>query len=121
MLSATVENLIKLTATQHNTKAHPKNKTQHVCPDYQRVCLLSKADTIKASIQKNGESFYRKVSFINVINEGYNLDLSTKLDFNKIKEEINKQYRIIVSSSYFPKMVADNSRSMGNEHSDCMK
>lgn len=121
ILSATVENLIKLTATQHYTKAHPKNNTQQVCADYQRVCLLSKADTIKASIQKNGESFYRKVSFINVINEGYNLDLSTKLDFNQIKEEINKQYRIIVSSSYFPKMVADISSSMINGHSDCPK
>ena len=108
--------------TNQGTSPHdPKNKTQQVCPDYQRVCFLSKADTIKASIQKNGESFYRKASFINVINEGYNLDLSTKLDFNQIKGEINKQYRIIVRSSYFPKMVADNSRSMGNEHSDCTK
>ena len=121
ILSATVENLIKLTPTQHFTKAHPNNKTQQVCRDYQRVCLLSTADTIKNSIQKNGESFYRKESFINVINEGYNLDLTTKLDFNRIKEEINKQYRIIISSSYFPKMVADNNRSMRNEHSDCPK
>ena len=68
---------------------------------------LSKADTINNSIQKNGESFYRKVSFIHVVNEGYNLDLSTKLNFNQIKEEINKQYRIVVSSSYCPGIAAE--------------
>lgn len=111
MLSATDENMIMLTATQHYTKAHPKNNTQQVNPDYQRVCLLSKADTINDSIQKNGESFYRKVSFIHVVNEGYNLDLSTKINFNQIKDEINKQYRIFVSSSYCPGIAAEDTNS----------
>ena len=38
-----VENLILLTATQHNTKAHPNNKTQQINKDYQLVCLLAKS------------------------------------------------------------------------------
>ena len=106
-LSATVENLILLTATQHNTKAHPNNKTQLIDTDYQRVCLLAKADTIENSINKYGESFYRKVSFIDVINQGYYLDLSTKLSFRQIKEEINKQYRIICNASFNSNIVAE--------------
>ena len=32
------------TATQHNTKAHPNNKTQQVNKDYQLVCLLAKGE-----------------------------------------------------------------------------
>lgn len=39
-----LENLIKLTATQHYTKAHPNNKTKDICIDYQLVCLLAKSD-----------------------------------------------------------------------------
>lgn len=107
MLAATVENMIKLTATQHYTKAHPNNKTQKVDSEYQRICLLSKADTIDNSIKINGESFYRKVSFINVLNEGYNMDLSTKLNFNQIKESINSHYRLIVNTSCYTGFAAE--------------
>ncbi|KJZ81683.1 hypothetical protein DJ66_0405 [Candidatus Liberibacter solanacearum] len=38
-----VENLIRLTPTQHYTKAHPNNKTNAISKDYQLVCLLSKS------------------------------------------------------------------------------
>lgn len=37
-----IENLILLTATQHNTKTHPNNKPQQVNKGYQLVCLLAK-------------------------------------------------------------------------------
>jgi len=47
-----LENLIKLTATQHFTKAHPNNKTSVVNLDYQLVCLLAKSDSIERSLKK---------------------------------------------------------------------
>lgn len=65
-----LENLILLTATQHFTKAHPDNKTQTVNKDYQLTCLLAKADTIKKSYNSVGEKYYRKESFVFVINTG---------------------------------------------------
>ena len=65
-----LENLILLTATQHFTKAHPDNKTQTVNKDYQLTCLLAKADTIKRSLNTVGEKYYRKESFVFVINTG---------------------------------------------------
>lgn len=58
-----LENLIKLTATQHYTKAHPNNKTDAINLDYQLVCLLSKSDSIEKSL-KNNEIYYRKESFV---------------------------------------------------------
>lgn len=81
-----VENLILLTATQHNTKAHPNNNTQIVDRDYQLVCLLAKADTIDKSLKLVGEKFYRKESFIYVINTGLDSDLKMSLSFPEIKQ-----------------------------------
>ena len=37
-----LENLIKLTATQHFTKVHPSNNTQVINKDYQFLCLIAK-------------------------------------------------------------------------------
>jgi hypothetical protein len=37
-----IENLIKLTATQHKTMAHPNNNTHEINKDYQLTCLLAK-------------------------------------------------------------------------------
>lgn len=87
-----VENLILLTATQHNTKAHPDNKTQQVNKDYQLVCLLAKADTIENSLLRFGEKYYRKESFIYVINTGLNVDFGTGLSFNDIKTRLIQFY-----------------------------
>lgn len=86
-----VENLILLTATQHNTKAHPSNKTQQINKDYQLTCLLAKSDSIEKSL-KNGEFVYRKESFIFVINTGLLVELSDKLDFGTIKTELTRIY-----------------------------
>lgn len=83
-----VENLILLTATQHNTKAHPNNNTQVVDRDYQLACLLAKSDTIEKSLKKVGEKYYRKESFIFVINTGLTQDLSVSLGFNEIKRQL---------------------------------
>ena len=89
-----LENLIKLTATQHYTKAHPNNKTDSINPDYQVVCLLAKSDSIEKSLKKN-EHYYRKESFVYCINSGLNLELKADLTFRQIKTELATIYNYI--------------------------
>ena len=88
-----VENLILLTATQHNTKAHPSNKTQQINRDYQLTCLLAKSDTIEKSLNK-GMFVYRKESFVSIINRGLSVELNNQLDFRSIKNELTRLYNI---------------------------
>lgn len=87
-----VENLIRLTPTQHYTKAHPENKTQEVNRDYQLTCLLFKADNIEQSLKKVGEKYYRKESFIYVINVGLSSDFQMALSFTDIKARLIQIY-----------------------------
>lgn len=90
-----VENLILLTATQHNTKAHPDNNTQLINKDYQLVCLLAKADTIEKSLAQVGDRYYRKESFIYVINVGLHSEFSVNLTFNEIKSRLINLYNAV--------------------------
>lgn len=90
-LADKLENLILITATQHNTKAHPNNRTQEVDPEYQLVCLLSKSDSIEKSINA-GEFNYSREAFIGVINTGLNLSLSHDLTFEEIRSELKTHY-----------------------------
>lgn len=83
-----IENLIKLTATQHYTKAHPNNQTQIINQDYQLTCLLAKADTIEKSISVVGERYYSKDAFIFVLNTGLTSDFSASLSFREIKRNL---------------------------------
>lgn len=87
-----IENMIKLTATQHFTKAHPQNNTHLINKDYQLVCLLAKADTIESSLRNVGDRYYRKESFIYVINTGLSTNLSTNLSFQDIKTTLVQIY-----------------------------
>lgn len=87
-----LENLIKLTATQHFTKAHPDNKTQEINRDYQLTCLLAKANTIESSLNAVGDKYYRKESFIFVINTGLDIHLSATLSFLEIKSMLVQLY-----------------------------
>ncbi len=87
-----LENLIKLTATQHFTKAHPNNKTDSINTDYQLVCLLAKCDTIEKSLQKFGEQYYRKESFVYCVNTGLTTELQVNLNFRQIKKELVSIY-----------------------------
>lgn len=87
-----VENLIMLTATQHNTKAHPNNNTQIIDRDYQLVLLLAKSDTIEKSLKRVGEKYYRKESFVYVINTGLAVDWSTALSFADIRSMLIQFY-----------------------------
>ena len=89
-----LENLIKLTATQHFTKAHLNNKTDSINTDYQHVCLLAKSESIEKSL-KNDEIYYRKESFVYCINIGLNQDLKADLTFRQIKTELAKIYNDI--------------------------
>lgn len=90
-ISAYLENLILLTAQQHNTKAHPSNNTKNIDREYQKECLLAKIDSIENSI-KQGKDTYSKESFIHVINIGLSIQLPTTLSFNEIREQINQAY-----------------------------
>lgn len=87
-----LENLIKLTATQHFTKAHPSNNTQITNRDYQLVCLLAKSQTIEQSLNTVGEKYYRKESFVYVINVGLDTELSMKLSFAEIRTQLRLIY-----------------------------
>lgn len=86
-----LENLIKLTATQHYTMAHPNNKTDAINLDYQLVCLLAKSDSIEKSLKKS-ELYYRKESFIYCINTGLKQELKADLTFRQIKTELASIY-----------------------------
>jgi len=88
-----LENLIKLTPTQHNAKAHPSNNTQLINKDYQLICLIAKSHSIEQSLKK-GEFFYSRESFIFVINKGLNVTMDYGLDFNAIKKEITRIYNL---------------------------
>ena len=90
-----LENLIKLTATQHFTKAHPKNRTLEINKDYQLTCLLAKADTVEKSLKAVGDKYYRKESFIFVINTGLNSQLSIELSFRDIKTVLTQLYNVV--------------------------
>lgn len=89
-----LENLIKLTATQHYTKAHPNNNTQIINRDYQLVCLLAKSQNIEQSLKRFGEKYYRKESFIYVINIGLNTELSQHLSFTDIRKQLRLLYNV---------------------------
>jgi hypothetical protein len=86
-----LENLIRLTPTQHNTKAHPGNKTHQVDKDYQFVCLIEKLRSIEDSI-KNNRFDYSKESFIGVINTCLGQNLPYNLSFEQIRKELKKLY-----------------------------
>lgn len=87
-----IENLILLTATQHNTKAHPQNNTQVIDKDYQLVLLLAKSETIEKSLKKVGDKYYRKESFLFVINTGLSVDWSVALSFDELRTLLIKTY-----------------------------
>lgn len=87
-----IENLILLTATQHNTLAHPNNNTQIVSKDYQLICLLAKADTIDKSLRTVGEKYYRKESFVYVLNTGLDETIDVRTPFKDIKKLLIQIY-----------------------------
>ncbi len=89
-LRSTLENLILLTATQHNSKAHPSNKTATVDPAYQLECLLAKSDSIKQSVM-NDDGFYSKEGLVTVLNTGLSFNVNANMSFDDINQRIRRQ------------------------------
>ena len=85
------ENLILLTSSQHRQKAHPKGNTQVVDKDYQLVCLMAKSQTIEVSLNE-GDNFYRKESFVGVINTGLTEHLNETISFADIRKFLVAKY-----------------------------
>jgi len=56
------------------------------------VYLLAKANTIQASLRLVGERYYRKESFVYVINIGLSAEFSTSLTFGEIKTKLVQIY-----------------------------
>lgn len=86
-LRATLENLILLTPQQHNTLAHPGNKTSSVDPAYQLICLGAKVDSVESSVRSD-DAFYSKESLIDVINLGLDAKLTIASDFQGIRNRL---------------------------------
>lgn len=86
-----LENLIRLTPTQHNTKAHPHNRTAVIDREYQYVCLIEKSYSIEKSLN-TGEFDYSRESFIGVINVGLGQSFLYDLSFEDIRTALKKVY-----------------------------
>lgn len=91
MIATYYENLILLTSSQHRQKAHPKGNTQIVDRDYQLTCLMAKSQTIEASLNE-GDNFYRKASFVYVINTGLTEHLAETVSFADIRKFLVAKY-----------------------------
>jgi hypothetical protein len=89
-LADRLENLILLTATQHNTKAHPNNNTSIIDREYQILCLIEKTYSIE-NVTREGKFDYSRESFIGVINAGFKQNISYDSTF----EDIRKILKII--------------------------
>jgi hypothetical protein len=86
-----LENLIKLTPTQHYTKAHPNNNTQIIDKNYQYICLVSKSNSIEISLSNN-EDFYSTENFVFVLNAGLYANLSNNSTLQEIRSFLAREY-----------------------------
>jgi len=85
--SSYIENLIILTPTQHFTKAHPRNNTNVIDKEYQKLLLIEKSRSIEESLQRN-EIYYKKEKFIEILNVGLGLKLSVDDSFDEIRTKL---------------------------------
>lgn len=84
-----IENLILLTGTQHNTKAHPNNNTRVINRDYQLLCLLAKSDSIETYYNT-----YSKEDFLFVLKIGLKKEFANNIEFQELKEKLVELYNI---------------------------
>ena len=89
-LKSTLENLILITAQQHNERAHPMNKNNVTDPTYQINCLLAKSHSIESSTV-NKDGFYSKESFINVVKKGLGMEIKPDWSFEQIRTMLNSK------------------------------
>jgi len=92
-LESILENLILLTATQHNAYAHPDNNTRYINKDYQLACLLAKCSSVQKSINEK-DGFYSKNDLVYVLNEGVmpRDRFSENKNLTEIEEKIVYEY-----------------------------
>jgi hypothetical protein len=95
-ICAFLENLIALTPTQHFSYAHPNGNTSRIDRAYQQICLISKAGTIKETIDDTSrEQIYdfdkfMYVLFVGLENEAF-LEIADG-DFDDAVSMINLAY-----------------------------
>ena len=91
-----LENLIKLTAGQHLSRAHPNGNTRIISRDYQLVCLMGKSRSIQHSLSR-GEFLYSKPSFIYVIIYGLKMGsgspFTPNMNFEQIRSQLQTEYK----------------------------
>lgn len=68
------ENLISLTPGQHLSSAHIRGNTDSINPQFQIICLKSKFNKIKLSLEKE-DGFYELSRFIAILNCLFNWNL----------------------------------------------
>lgn len=114
-LASYFENLILITSSQHRQKAHPNSNFHLVDKEYQLICLMAKSRSIENYINKHGESFYTKKSFVYVINTGTSQDELQETDsFMTIRRFLHDLYNrepatlIYESSDTIPQMMVAN-------------
>lgn len=95
-ISVFTENLIALTPNQHFIKAHPDGNTQIVDRKYQKVCLLSKVESIKRNLEGPKEQIiYSFDNLKQVLAVGFDNEEFmgvANLDFDDIIRLINLSY-----------------------------
>ncbi|MFV8478831.1 hypothetical protein ACNQ13_00390 [Mycoplasma sp. VS428] len=69
-ISSFIENLIAITPNEHMIYAHPNGNTHLIDPIFQKQLLLSKAETIKSSIE-DGWGEYTFSNFVYVLSTGF--------------------------------------------------
>jgi len=89
--SSYLENLISLTAGQHNSHAHDRGP-QSLNKKFQIICLLAKLESINASINQN-DSFYDLKKFVEILNKGLGLSLPEDIPIETIKTKLKELKR----------------------------
>ena len=92
-----LENLIALTPTQHFSYAHPNNNTKYISIEYQYLCLVAKAGSIRDNLthKYNEPVIYDFGLFQLVLNIGFKTEEFfevQEMDFKGILNRIEKFY-----------------------------
>jgi len=91
-----LENLIAITPTQHLNYAHPNGNTGRINRDYQQICLIAKAGTIKETIgDDDRDQIYSFGDFMYVLFVGLSNDAFLEIedgDFDDAVSMINLAY-----------------------------
>ncbi len=86
-----MENMIKLTPTQHRNHAHPNSNYRIISRDYQYICLIAKSNNIEISLSNN-EDFYSTENFVYVVNTGLTSELPNNSSLKYVREFLAVSY-----------------------------